>query len=1303
MTDTNKVSFDFTKTNPLQINQFLYNCILNYEIKGYKNLGDGNTKFDKMMGDYASPTLKDNLYYGKTEQLCVDSGQNIRDFKTYLRQLIDGIATELKNMKQYDGKASFQQYIEQFYQEKMVKLKYQDMESLKQKLSIKKQYDYFILFDEHGKEIFQELVKEKQGFKKIAQNEVRLEIKVTFKSKEARDMFNLLCARTLSQFNSTEVKDEEANYNSLQFENKKIQALKRIFANFVIFRHTNIQKQFFKSIQHNLLNLNVFTPEINNKDDENLMTYQQNPYVLLPQNMNIQLVDLKQNSLNLPQAMKYVIQNNEFGIISYEETFEIDSQAQSEDSSQFKKLEYFMTYFYYYAEEDGEEQQSRYAFVPEQVLDDGVKSMQQTCFGLDGFLQNNQMKSLLEEFKNPLRFYECKGPLIYGPPGTGKTFIIQRMVKNFQIHLIFDGNSSTFQTSLQGQGSRLLTNYFNRARAIPWQPCAAHIGEIEQLVKKKDKDGGGGSSEVLNKLLELTDGTETVGNVKIFSTTNHVEMIEEAILSRFRQVYLGKSNTPLRRDWIVWYLLQNKNQSQENFKSIMKGFVQDVEAFMKLPQKEQENKLKESIKDIVSYTVNFSTRQLKALMSNITSKILFRELNYNSPKEQKLKIILNFCKSLGEDNFMFGNKSLPQIMFDCLNKKPSLFVDQLLVEPPPRDDYEYIFDDTLEDEISELEVQQLDENYEFSKVVFIDQSTVKDERISILKQKQKISQKSQLYDKIENMYYKLEILVGTLHKFENFKSQQHSINECIQKFKKFFENQDLLPQIRDQYKNVKKEDLLKPQKIFKFLEWLNQQNIQQKQQQQTNFQQLDRQQIEKLNKTFEEVFKLKKDFEQLTKEVNKLIGDVRNDIAHYQGFKSLQQKLAEIKQILSKNDSEIKPVEFIQKYLEFANNQAQHFSRQIKKIIRDDQELMDVEEIIKKKKLFQIDFCSLSDPSYDHIMVLLAEFINRGDFSKVDMVDYHSCERNNAFKDTNSFKDYISNLTKEGKEEEKSLIVYKLDEILNVSEAEDTEIEKDRQQMAIKIFQTINVDTANSNMWSIFISKNQNVIDLFYNTVTYWPKQSKKGQLNQIQQDQLKLVECKFCGQRFKQCDEEDKCNAHISEEFFIEKNTERYKKFEGDWYEKYLEEYYKRQEHINEHKNVFQNKNKSDNEKFTSKGCTYCENSQELKKENYNQEIYDLNSNSFNILKQNSIIPLYFKSFQQVMDLKQPIPEQEVKKQIEAKKAYPNEFKRVCCQGDYFKEECNPHKHQIKEEITEEHIKQETQNYIKKFLKEQK
>lgn len=87
----------------------------------------------------------------------------------------------------------------------------------------------------------------------------------------------------------------------------------------------------------------------------------------------------------------------------------------------------------------------------------------------------------------------------------------------------------------------MLRYIFNRAKAMPWQPCALNIGEIEEIVLTKDSgsDKGGGSAEVTNYLLDSMDGNLKIDNCKIFGSTNYVTSIEKAILRRFNLYYLG--------------------------------------------------------------------------------------------------------------------------------------------------------------------------------------------------------------------------------------------------------------------------------------------------------------------------------------------------------------------------------------------------------------------------------------------------------------------------------------------------------------------------------------------------------------------------------------------------------------------------------------------------------------------------------------------------------------------------------------------------------------------------------------------
>ena len=75
----------------------------------------------------------------------------------------------------------------------------------------------------------------------------------------------------------------------------------------------------------------------------------------------------------------------------------------------------------------------------------------------------------------------------------------------------------------------MVTRVFDRARLIPWQPCAVNIGEIEQIVSRREGDSRGQSLEITNILLDYLDGNLCIPNCKVFGSTNHLDQIDEAI------------------------------------------------------------------------------------------------------------------------------------------------------------------------------------------------------------------------------------------------------------------------------------------------------------------------------------------------------------------------------------------------------------------------------------------------------------------------------------------------------------------------------------------------------------------------------------------------------------------------------------------------------------------------------------------------------------------------------------------------------------------------------------------------------
>ena len=124
------------------------------------------------------------------------------------------------------------------------------------------------------------------------------------------------------------------------------------------------------------------------------------------------------------------------------------------------------------------------------------------------------------------------GALLYGPPGTGKTLLAKAIANevkaNFLIVIGPDLLSKWFSES-----ARIIRELFRRARQLA--PCIIFFDEIDALVPKRG--GGNGSSNasherdrIINQLLALLDGIETMKGVFVLGATNRPDVIDPALL-----------------------------------------------------------------------------------------------------------------------------------------------------------------------------------------------------------------------------------------------------------------------------------------------------------------------------------------------------------------------------------------------------------------------------------------------------------------------------------------------------------------------------------------------------------------------------------------------------------------------------------------------------------------------------------------------------------------------------------------------------------------------------------------------------
>jgi transitional endoplasmic reticulum ATPase len=128
-----------------------------------------------------------------------------------------------------------------------------------------------------------------------------------------------------------------------------------------------------------------------------------------------------------------------------------------------------------------------------------------------------------------------KAVLLYGAPGTGKTHIARTLAHEAGLGYFFK-TTADLRGKYIGHSAALVKSAFEQARSS--SPSILCIDELESLVPKRTDSGGVAAyaSELTTQLLQEMDGLQQYSeDVFVVGITNHPELIDDAILSRFKK------------------------------------------------------------------------------------------------------------------------------------------------------------------------------------------------------------------------------------------------------------------------------------------------------------------------------------------------------------------------------------------------------------------------------------------------------------------------------------------------------------------------------------------------------------------------------------------------------------------------------------------------------------------------------------------------------------------------------------------------------------------------------------------------